>query len=645
VRNTGLPIAALAWALLPAGALAQTADYLDFDGFTRELRSLVNASNLATMSSLGTSHQGRDIWLVEVADRSGTPLDERPAVLVVGNLEGDHVVGSHLALEIVRYLIGGESGADLAEQVFYVVPRLNPDGAQAMFSPVKWGRRGNALPHDDDNDGRTDEDGPDDLNGDGFITVMRAMDPAGAFMIDPDEPRLMKRADAAEGQSGGYTLYWEGLDNDGDGFINEDGPGGVDPNRNFQHAYPYWKADAGAYMVSEPETRALMDWVIAHRNVAAILTFGHSDNVVDAGSQGGGGELDLLAFADASNDDVLSVGVFGGGGGGFGFGFGGRGGGGGLQLRGAQLGADNDPSSGRRPVMAVQGSDLTYYQAIADAYEEITGIDAVGVDRPAEGAFFQYGHFQYGVPSFSTQGWGLGGDGVGGASSDEGGGEAPAADPAAPPTAGRGGATGARGGGAGGRAGRGAAPQARSGGAGNGADARILTALEEAGIDAFVDWTPYQHPTLGEVEIGGFVPYAVTNPPFERVPELGRAHGEFVVRLAGMLPRVSIVSTEVESHGGGVFTVTAEIENSGFLPTSLQHGVTSRAVQPTMVQIQVPREDILTGAPKTAYVQQLAGSGARESFTWVIRGRAGATVEIRLRSQKGGTDTATVTLR
>ena len=141
------------------------------------------------------------------------------------------------------------------------------------------------------------------------------------------------------------------------------------------------------------------------------------------------------------------------------------------------------------------------------------------------------------------------------------------------------------------------------------------------------------------------MPYLVTNPPFEQVPELGRAHGEFVVRLAGMLPRVSIVSTEVEAHGGGIFTVTAEIENSGFLPTSLQHGVTSRSVQPTMVQIQVPTEDILTGDSKTEYVQALAGSGARESFSWVIRGRQGATVEIRLRSQKGGTDTATVTLR
>ena len=75
----------------------------------------------------------------------------------------------------------------------------------------------------------------------------------------------MKRADPAKGESGGWALYSEGLDNDGDGFINEDGPGGVDINRNFMHQYPYLAADAGRHMVSEAETRALLEYVLAHR--------------------------------------------------------------------------------------------------------------------------------------------------------------------------------------------------------------------------------------------------------------------------------------------------------------------------------------------------------------------------------------------
>jgi hypothetical protein len=160
-----------------------------------------------------------------------------------------------------------------------------------------------------------------------------------------------------------------------------------------------------------------------------------------------------------------------------------------------------------------------------------------------------------------------------------------------------------------------------------------------------VPWTAFTHPDLGAVEIGGFRPYVVVNPPADQLAELGRRHGAFAVRLAGMLPRVRIASTEVRNEGGGVFTVTAVVENDGYFPTTLQHGIVTRAVQPTTVQIQVPPEAMLTGDDKTSTVQRLDGSGGREKLTWVIRAQAGSSVEIRARSQKGGTATATVTLR
>jgi hypothetical protein len=664
-HTTGL-LALLAVSLAtPGPATGQEASYLNHDGFTRELRSLANGSDAVRMESLGTTLEGRDIWVLEVANPSGAPLAERPGVLVVANLEGDHVVGSHLALEMVRYLTqhADEDAvrAVLENQVVYVVPRLNPDGAEAMFARVKWDRRTNSFPFDDDNDGRVDEDGPEDLNGDGVITVMRVRDPDGAFMVDPDEPRLMKRADPSKGEKGAYTLYWEGTDSDNDGFYNEDGPGGVDLNRNFQHEYPYWQADAGLHMVSELETRALMDFVLAHRNIGAVLTFGLTDNLVTPPDSRGGlanaSVLDLPLFADASNAGVFDVGVFaargGFGRGFFGGGFGGGRGGGGGYLRGAQVGADNDPSSGTRPITTVRSADLVYLTAVSDAYKEITGISQVPVHRTPQGAFFQYGYYQFGVPSFSTPGWGLPTQESEGEGPGRSGGP-PQGQPSNPPGA-QAGAAGGRTPPAGGMtrmAGGGGMPmagmqQARGRGAagGSGTDAKVLKALEAAGIDAFVDWTPFHHTTLGEVEIGGFRPYATTNPPAEQVAELGAKHGEFLVKLAGMLPRVRIAGTKVEAHGGGVFTVTVHVQNDGFLPTSLQHGVMSRSVQPTLVQIQVPPQDVLTGADKSSRIQQLDGSGSRETFTWVIRGREGSRVEIQLRSEKGGTDTATVTLR
>ncbi len=602
-------------ALVAPALHGQTAAYLDFDDLTSELRSLVNGSSAATMRTIGTSREGRDIWLIEIANTSGTLVTERPGLLVVGNLEGDHVVGSQLALETIRYLLSSDE-ADLDNQVFYVVPRLNPDGAEAMFAIVKHDRRRNALPYDDDNDGRVDEDPPDDLNGDGVITVMRVPDASGTYLQDPDDPRLVKEADAAEGETGAYTIHWEGRDNDGDGFLNEDGPGGVDLNRNFQHVYPYWEADAGPYMVSEPESRALMGFMIANRHIGAIITYGHSDNLVSppdaSGDLADPNILGLHAAADAANGDIFEQGVFGGGGGG-GFRFGGGGLPGAVpRLRGAQPGSDNDPQSGRRPAETVNKQDLSYFEVVSDAYKEITGIEKVGYNRVAEGAFFQWGYYQFGVPSFSTQGWALPEPEVD--EEDEEGQEPARSD-------------------------------RDQGSGGGGFEATLLQALEGAGIDAFVDWTPFDHPDLGPVEIGGFRPYATTNPPAADLPGLGRAHGEFTVRVASMLPRVRFAGSEVTNHGGGVFTVSVTVENTGFFPTSLQHGVVSRAVQPTTVQIQVDPETILTGAAKSSTFRRLDGSGARMEFSWVIQAREGSTVEVRVRSQKGGTDSTTVTLR
>jgi hypothetical protein len=528
---------------------------------------------------------------VTIGRPGGAELDSRPGLLVVGNLEGDHTAGSVLALETIRYLLSDSgqaaAGDALARTVIYVVPRLNPDGAEA-------GRRTNARPFDDDNDGRIDEDGPEDLNGDGLITVMRVPDAAGAFLVDSLHPRLMRRADRARGQAGTHRIHTEGRDTDGDGFINEDGPGGVDLNRNFQHAYPYYERDAGPYMVSEPESRALMDFAIAHRNIAAILTFGLSDNLVSPPTERGAladpATLTLLDFAADANREALTRGIVrvaqGGG-----FGFGG-GGGGGPQLRGAQPGRDNDSASGRRPSVTVHRADRQYFVRVSELYRELTGITKVGVNRRAEGAFFQYGYFQFGVPSFSTPGWGH-------------------------------------------------ARTARD----SSLDVTLLAVMDTSGIDGFVDWTPFTHPDLGAVEIGGFHPSAAINPPADSLAALGARHGTFVARLAGLLPHVRIANTEVTNHGGGVFTVAVTVENAGYFPTALQHGVVARAVTATTVQIQVPPEAVLTGADKTHGIARLEGSGARETVRWVIRARQGSSVEIRVRAQKGGTATSTVTLR
>jgi hypothetical protein len=204
------------------------------------------------------------------------------------------------------------------------------------------------------------------------------------------------------------------------------------------------------------------------------------------------------------------------------------------------------------------------------------------------------------------------------------------------------GALGQRGAGRGGGAGAG---PGGGGDLGEGIDLRLLQWMDSEKVDGFVAWAPFKHPALGDVEIGGFKPYVTVNPPAAKIPDLGAAHAKFVVHLTSLFARVAIARTEVTALGGGLFRITADVENSGFLPTALAHGVASRSVKPVMVQLGVPPESIITGSEKTSFIPALAGSGNRQSYEWVVTGKPGTTVTLKAVSQKGGTDTATVTLK
>ena len=304
---------------------------------------------------------------------------------------------------------------------------------------LKTGRKTNASKYDNDNDGRVDEDGPEDLNKDGVISMMRVKDPLGPYMINPDDPRLMRRADAQKGERGGYAIYWEGTDDDGDGFYNEDPAGGIDINRNFQHQYPYFQPDAGPHMASEAETRGVLDYVLGRRNIAAVLTFGESDNLIApptrTGAHAPASVIDLVAFANQSVAGARDVGRFQaplafGGRGGRGFGGGGDDDGG---RGGAGGGGRGGPGGGRAgptpPATTVNAADVEYFRAVSDKYRQLTGLRSAPATRIPGGAFFEYAYYQFGVPAFSTPGWGIaepagagrGGPGAGGGEGRAGG--------------------------------------------------------------------------------------------------------------------------------------------------------------------------------------------------------------------------------
>ncbi len=629
----------------PAAVSQDFSSYHNYDEMTKELKSLVNANkSIAEIESIGKTIEGRDLWLVTIANPDGAPVDERPGMLIGANFEGDHLIGSEISLTVINHLLKNYSSDEAVKEsidkhVYYIIPRMNPDGAEKMFDNVKTGKKTNMFGYDGDNDGRMDEDGPDDLNKDGLITMMRVKDENGLYMINKDEPRLMKKADPQKGEAGAYSIYWEGIDNDNDGFINEDPIGGVDINRNFMHNYPYFKDDAGWHMVSENESVALMSWVIKHRNIAIMLNFGASDNLINSpnskGKLSSDKGIDLVSIANESYSGAAKVGMISTGRGNR---FGGMfrmGGGRQAQQTAAPTGRQR-PS--RKAATTFNTADLEYFKKAGEMYKELTGIKTQPPLRDPKGAFFQYGYFQFGVLSFSTPGWGIDVEEdaprVNERPAGDERGDAAQAATRARQTRGAG-------------AGRPISPGISAPGSSpsGGIDKKFLSYLDKNKIKGFVDWQTFMHPEFGEVEIGGFTPYEINNPPASKIVELGEAHGKFAVWLSSLYANVKIAKTEVVNHGGGIFRIKAEVENAGFLPTSLSHGVTSRSVRPTMVQLGVKPETIISGNAKTNFFQALAGSGKRQKYEWLIKGKSGDKIELKVVSQKAGTDKVNITLK
>lgn len=609
----------------PAPAAA-SARHLSHAELERDLKALAAAHpTTSTLVEIGRTPGGRRLWAIEIAAPGGAPPASRPGILVVANLSPDQVAGSTLAMGIARTLLTSTDAdvrAQLAACTFYVVPRVDADGTEAVFAPVAAPRRGNATPFDDDNDGRADEDPPEDLNGDGVITMMRVKDPAGPYSPSPTDPRLMRRADPQKGEAGGWAVYWEGVDSDGDGFVNEDGIGGVDLDRNFPHAYAAYTPGSGRFMMSEEEPRALLDYVLARRNIAAVVTFGATDTLVGGPQTGGGGSrtpatLDLAAFADDATTAALAVGIVrdpapvayvpGG-----------------IFDDAFDQPAPKPPaasSPGTRPNTTIDTADLEAFKHVGERYRAITGITQLPPTRRAAGAFHEWAYFQFGVPAFSTPGATLPSPTNAKAKDTSG---KPAGDarsagdaPAVPVT-----------------------PSPGDSGAG-GDDAKLLAWVGASRPDAFIAWKPFKHPTLGEVEIGGWRPFAAVPPPAAVAP-LVEPHVRFLTELSTYVPRVAFGSLTATPLGAGLCRITASVENRGRWPTALQQAVVARAVKPLMIQIDVEPGTIVSGSARNQFFPTLAGSGRREKVEWIVRAKPGQGVTVRAVAQKGGTATETV---
>ncbi len=323
--------------------------YHNFSELTSELKSLNSANkDVTTLTSVAKSPGGKDIWLLTIG--SGD-VKNNPAVAVIGGAQGSHILGTELSLRFAKNLLSSDSEELISNTTFYVFPQINPDAAAQYFADLKYERDGNATSTDADRDGFYDEDGFDDLNGDGMITMMRVHDKTGAWSTSKDYESIMIKADPQKGMTGSYHLFTEGKDDDKDGKFNEDGEGGVNINQNFSFDFPYFQPGSSENPVSENETRGVLDFLFEEAlNTYAVISFGPANN--------------------------LSSPV-----------------------------RYNRSAANKRVVSGWLSDDVAINKMVSDWYNDATNLGKGSGVNAQQGDLFQWAYYHYGRYSFSTPGW------------------------------------------------------------------------------------------------------------------------------------------------------------------------------------------------------------------------------------------------
>lgn len=232
---------------------------------------------------IGKSFEGRPIYQITLTNKKTGKDTDKPAAFFEGNRHSGEITSAESVMWLIKYLLDNY-GKDteithiIDTKALYIKPVNNPDG-ENLYLNTAQSNRSTVRPEDNDNDGLLDEDAPEDLDSNGVILDMRWKDPVKGNWI-PDTldhtGRLLKRVPEGKGI---YRVASEGYDNDGDGRINEDGIGGLDLHRNYPENWRpmkeatgrgFTQGGAGEYPLSEPETKAVVMFLLTHPNVYVV---------------------------------------------------------------------------------------------------------------------------------------------------------------------------------------------------------------------------------------------------------------------------------------------------------------------------------------------------------------------------------------
>jgi hypothetical protein len=621
---------------------------------------------ITVLHQLAESPGGHPLLLLEIGLEIEQKQRRLPSIFVASGPEGTTPLSGEAALFLIQSLLNKPESYQ--DKTWYICPAVNPDASWAYFQkPLRKNPR-NQTPHNDDMDDQTDEDGPDDLDEDGFITTMRVKDPMGEWLPVDSKPRLLKKADPAKGEQGQYKIYSEGLDNDRDGQYNEDGKGGVNLGLNFPHLFKHHTKTGGPWAGSEAETYALMKFMTSHRDIAMVITLGATNFCHTPPRSGRRGSVNM---------EEIKI----------------------PRRYASMLGADPDQTYTLEEVMkmaeplAPQGievtesmiaqllglgavvnplpEDLKYYEAVSKEYREFLKSRNIKTDRfdpprAKDGSFELWAYYHLGLPSFSLDFWSLpkpeekksdnsltpeklekmtaeeflelGEEKIAAFLKEAGvpkqysaakvmeavkGGMMTPKQMAAMLEQ---------------RSG----PQSEDNGVSPKQKAFLTYSDTQLNGKGFVDWASYSHPDLGKIEIGGEVPFAASTPQAGKISALLENQVPWILELAKKTASIAIHKADAESLGSGMYKIKAWVQNKGYLPYPTAMGQRNNRILPVILTLDGADFTILEGKPRMK-IPSLEGGQVRKT-EWLIRLEKPGSLTMRAETENAGQDSTVITL-
>ncbi len=522
---------------------------------------------LITLNELSKSQEGKPIWLITLTNQDTGPATDKPAVWLDANTHATEIAGTTTTLRIAHELLSGYGEKEqitrlLDSSTYYIVPRVNPDGAAlAMADNPRYVRSGTRpYPYDEIDKGIHEKD----IDGDGRLLQMRIQDPHGDWKVSTLNPRLMEKRKPDEHEGPFYRLLPEGLIEDYDGYLIKIARRveGLDFNRNFPSN---WRPEsdqrgAGPYPASEPEVRALVDFMTSHPNISAGVTYHTFSGVI---------------------------------------------------LRPYSFQADTEMDT----------NDLWVYQAIGERGTDLTGYKCVSIfhdfkyhpKQIMSGAFDDWAYDHLGIFSFTIELWDIvGRAGVEDRKFIEWFRKHPHED-----------------------------------------DVKVLEWAEEhAAEDAYVDWYAFDHPQLGQVELGGWNRmYTWRNPPHAFMGEEAGRNVPFALALGAMLPHLRIHTLAATPLGEDRYHLNLVVENTGFFSSHTSNQGKKRQVRPVRAELELPEGvELVSGKQRTKlghlegrsnkmaiFSFGASGTDHRARAEWVVKAPAGAKIKINILSDRAGT--------